>query len=157
MTVYRLVSRSYIDDLTGTGAYLFGGRWNPKGIPCIYTSTHISLAMLEKFVHTKAREELSQLMLLQLDIPDDDDHIIYYTDTSRLKADWMDDIDYSQWFGQQILANSSILAFVVPSAIVPEEQNMILNPSAINFSSIRIAKPRLFQTDFRLISRMLWS
>ena len=53
MIVYRLAAKQYIDDRTGTGAKLFGGRWNPVGLACIYASEYISLALLEKFVHAE--------------------------------------------------------------------------------------------------------
>ena len=47
MVVFRIARKEYIQDLSGRGAELFGGRWNEKGIPALYTSSSLSLAALE--------------------------------------------------------------------------------------------------------------
>ena len=47
---YRIVDEKFKDDLSGDGAKLYGGRWNPKGSPLLYCSEHISLCMLENMV-----------------------------------------------------------------------------------------------------------
>ena len=55
MTCYRVVRRKYAD-LTGEGARLYGGRYNPPGIPAIYSSENIALALLEILVHVDKAE-----------------------------------------------------------------------------------------------------
>ena len=70
MIVYRLAARQYIGDREGIGAKLFGGRWNKVDCPCIYTSEHISLALLEKFVYARAKENMQHIALLEIEIPD---------------------------------------------------------------------------------------
>lgn len=154
MIVYRLAARQYIDDLTGTGAKLFGGRWNPVGKACIYTSSHISLALLEKFVHANHQENMQRIALLRIELPDDGD-LIFHTDEKLLKESWPDDIAYSQWIGEQVLSDSSVIAFSVPSAIVPSERNYILNPLSKEFSRVKTISVTNFTTDFRLLSKLL--
>ncbi len=154
MTVYRLAATDYIDDFSGTGARLYGGRWNPVGVPCIYSSEHISLALLEKYVHARAKENMERIALLRIEIPDEK-LTIFRTDDKLMKPLWFDDIAYSQWIGEQLLGDPSVAAFSVPSAIIPSEKNVILNPLAENFSLIRFSEPVNFHTDFRLLSKLL--
>ncbi|HEV7382374.1 MAG TPA: RES family NAD+ phosphorylase, partial [Dyadobacter sp.] len=81
MMLYRLAAQEYIEDQTGTGAKLFGGRWNPEGLACLYTSEHVSLAFLEKYVHAKAKENMSRVALLKVEIPEND-HLIFHVDAN---------------------------------------------------------------------------
>ena len=152
MMVYRLAAMDYIHDQTGTGARLFGGRWNPEGHSCIYTSEHVSLAFLEKYVHAKSKENMSRIGLLKIEIPDD---AIFHADAKLFKSRWEEDISYSQWLGAQILSDLSIVAFSVPSAIIPSERNIILNPLAPSFKEVKFLPVTDFKTDFRLLNRLL--
>ena len=154
MTVYRLAAKAYIDDTSGTGAKLFGGRWNPVGRPCIYTSEHISLALLEKYVHAENRENMKRIALLRIELPDDPSQI-FHVNTTKMKANWADDIAYSQWLGEQILQDLSVVAFTVPSAIVPSERNVIVNPFAKSFNLANFQPATDFTTEFRLLSKLL--
>jgi RES domain-containing protein len=154
MIVYRLAAKEYINDFTGTGAKLFGGRWNPIGHGCIYASEHISLALLEKFVHANHKENMERIALLRIEIPDNP-NLVFNTDAKLLKKSWADDIAYSQWLGEQILGDLSIVAFTVPSAIIPSERNVILNPAAAEFKQVKFLPPVDFTTDFRILSKLL--
>ncbi|WP_353717803.1 RES family NAD+ phosphorylase [Dyadobacter sp. 676] len=154
MIAYRLAARAYINDLSGSGAKLFGGRWNPIGCPCIYASQNLSLALLEKYVHAEFRECMERLALLRISIPDDD-NLVFHVDDQQLKKTWMNDVSYSQWIGEQILSDPEIIAFTAPSAIVPTERNVILNPIAKKFGDIRFWPPVDFSTDLRLLRKLL--
>lgn len=154
MIAYRIAARAYMDDLSGAGAKLFGGRWNPVGCPCIYASQNLSLALLEKYVHAEFRESMERLALLQISIPDDD-NLVFHVDDQQLKKNWMKDISYSQWIGEQILSDLEIIAFTAPSAIVPSERNVILNPSAKRFGDIQFFPPADFTADLRLLAKLL--
>lgn len=154
MIAYRLVAKAYADDFSGTGAKLFGGRWNPVGYPCIYASSNLSLALLEKYVHAKLRENMERLSLLRIRIPDDN-NLIFHIDDHLLKRNWASDISYSQWIGEQILGDPEVIAFTAPSAIVPLERNVILNPLAKQFGLIEFLPAIDFPTDFRLLAKLL--
>jgi RES domain-containing protein len=153
MMVYRLAAMDYIHDRSGTGARLFGGRWNPEGYPCIYTSGHISLAFLEKYIHAKTKENMSRIGLLKIEIPDIENSV-FHIDTTLLKSRWEEDAAYTQWLGTQILSNFSVVAFSVPSAIIPCERNIILNPLATHFKDVEFLSVTHFETDFRLLSKL---
>ena len=154
MTIYRLAAKEFIDDKAGTGARLFGGRWNPQGLGCIYTSEQISLALLEKFVHAQSKENMQRISLLKIEIPDEKS-LVFHTDEKLLKKNWENDIFYSQWIGEQILNDLSVVAFSVPSAIIPSERNIIINPLAAKFNLVRFLPAVDFTTDFRLLSKLM--
>jgi len=152
MMLYRLANKAYINDTTGIGAQRFPGRWNPKGTPCLYTSVHLSLSLLEKFVHARATEDMQDLHLLTVDIKSEP--LLYRTDLTKLKTDWIRDISYTQWLGHQILEDPSILGFVVPSAIVPTERNVILNPLSVHFGQLSIPPAQPYAIDDRLLLKI---
>lgn len=151
MRVYRLATSKYVNDHNGTGAKLFGGRWNPKGLPCLYTSEYVSLALLERFVHAQGTDDMRDLMLLEINI---EASAIYHTDTDQLKPDWQSDFAYSQWLGQQILGTPEIAAFSVPSAIVPYERNVVINPLSKAITSVVFSKAIPFGADLRLVAQL---
>ena len=53
MTVFRICNPQFSEDISGTGAKLYGGRWNSKGVAALYASEHISLSVLEMLVHNR--------------------------------------------------------------------------------------------------------
>lgn len=119
------------DDLSGIGAAQDPGRWNSTGVPVVYASTSIALACLETQVHLSGEEGLPlQRWLVAIDISADhwQKRTSFSTDglkdwnatpPQKASADWGD-----CWIGAQ----QSLLA-AVPSVIVPEEQNVLINPA----------------------------
>lgn len=153
MVLYRLAKKPYVKDLSGTGAQLYGGRWNPQGMACLYTSMHVSLALLERFVHAQGTDDMGGLMLLELWL-DDGEGIVYHMDESRFEAGWAFDFEYSKWLGQQVLSDPDILAFSVPSVIVPNERNVVVNPLAAERWALEIKKCLPFVIDERLLGHL---
>ena len=70
MIIYRLCNEEYKDDISGTGAKLAGGRWNSIGVPVLYTSEHISLAVLEILVNTNTNLIPLSYYLFKIEVPD---------------------------------------------------------------------------------------
>ena len=70
MIVYRLTSGDHINDLSGTGSKLYGGRWNSVGLNATYTTENISLAVLEVLVHIKKYRLPLDYHLVTISIPD---------------------------------------------------------------------------------------
>ena len=68
--VYRITSTRYSRDLSGTGARLHGGRWNPKGISVVYSAESRALATVEYLVHVPLSLVPRDLSLVTLHIPD---------------------------------------------------------------------------------------
>jgi RES domain-containing protein len=149
MIVYRIAHKKFADDLSGTGARLKGGRWNPKGLSMLYTSAHISLALIETLVNASSLEDLQMLKLMHIEIPSRTTHS-HIIDHKNLKKDWQLDFDYTQWMGQEIIRHKEVLFIQCPSAVVPLEQNYLLNPLHPDFERIRLAEVTDIDFDRRL-------
>ncbi len=148
MTVYRIALDMYKDDLSGTGAKLFGGRWNDQGIVALYTTENISLAVLEILVRADKENIPLHHYLLKINIPDNDS--ISVITKNKLKAGWKDDLNLTQWLGTEFIKAGESLLLKVPSAIVDEEHNFIINPKHPQFKNITISTSKKFQFDKRL-------
>lgn len=149
MTVYRITNETYKDDISGNGAALYGSRWNSKGIYLLYTSQFISLSILESLVHLKRQEIPSSQFLLHIEVPDKQE--IAEISYKKIKKNWREEIDYTQWLGDQFIQNKQSLIFKVPSAIVPQENNFLLNPLHPDFKKVKIIAAELLELDKRLM------
>jgi RES domain-containing protein len=148
MIVYRITNETYKNDISGNGAALYGSRWNSKGFPLLYTSQFISLSILESLVHLNRNEIPPAQYLLHIEIPDENE--MAEISFKKIKKNWNLDPDYTQWLGDQFLQNKEGLILKVPSAIVPEESNFLLNPLHAKFKKVRIVSSELLQLDKRL-------
>ena len=150
MIVYRFASEQYKEDISGNGAGLFGGRWNSKGRPVLYTSNHISLSVLELLVHNKNYTSYKDPWLISISIPDTIIPVI--THAEKLSAGWDSRPEYTQWMGDMFLNENSSLILQVPSSIIPQENNFLLNPLHKEFKKIKIINTTLFELDKRLLN-----
>ena len=151
MIVYRFTHRKFAGELSGTGARLNGGRWNPPGIPVLYTSESISLALLEVLANAGSLQELKLLHLMEIDIPNITDK--QEIKLPSLKKDWFYDFDYTQWVGQQILQTKKTVLLQCPSAIVHKEHNYLINPLHPDFKKIKLHTSTDFYFDERLFKQ----
>jgi RES domain-containing protein len=148
MIVYRFSHQDYVTDISGTGARLKGGRWNLQGTPVVYTSEHISLAVLEIIANAVSLSQLASVQLAEIVIPDDvKPKEIRLTE---LKSKWWDDIDYSQWLGTEILHSNESLLIRCPSSIIHTEHNYLVNPNHKDFKKVKVRRVNNFYFDPRL-------
>jgi RES domain-containing protein len=126
MLVYRLCKTEYAEDLKGTGAKLFGGRWNQIDTACIYTSESRALAVLEYSVNVSINFIPRALSMCVFEI---DDELIKSFRISQLPGNWLDvPAPYStKVFGSKWL-NKGTAVLKLPSTVIPEEYNYIINP-----------------------------
>ena len=151
MLVYRITRSDYKDDLSGEGAYLFGGRWNSKGKHVLYCAASISLAVLELVVNFSRSSSPLKLSyhLLNIEIPDNS---IQEISLSKLQKNWLTDEAYTQFIGDNFIDNNNLLALKVPSAVIPEEFNFVLNPAHELFKKVRIISSKPYGFDQRLLN-----
>ena len=147
MILYRFARSAYANDISGEGARLKGGRWNSKGFPVIYTSSAISLALLELLIHSASYDEIQSNVLMQLEVPD---NLIKSLAKTSLKQNWQKDIDYSRFIGNEFLKNKESLLLKVPSAIIPDEYNVLINPEHPGFKKVALVSAKIFEFDVRL-------
>ncbi|GAB3752135.1 RES family NAD+ phosphorylase [Spirosoma pomorum] len=150
LTVYRTVKATYSNQPLATeGARLFGGRWNPKGFPLLYTTSSPALALVESLVHQPQVRyaKLPKLQLFTLSIPDD---VTTYP-VEELPAYWHEQsYERTQWILREWLANPTTLVAAVPSVVVPMSYNYLLHPSHPRFKEIEVVKQESFPIERRL-------
>ncbi len=150
MVLYRLVRSEFKDDLTGYGAFLYGGRWNSKALYALYCAEHISLAVLEIVVNYDRGVValMPSYHLLELELRDD---AVLRVDKGMVKDAWRTDVDYTRFIGDQFLQSQKGVALQVPSAVVPEECIFLLNPSHTAFKRVKIKSSKIYDLDKRLL------
>lgn len=148
MIVFRITNETYKNDISGNGAAMFGSRWNSKGTRLLYTSQSISLSILESLVHLKRGDIPPTQYLLHIELPDEKE--IAEISYKKIKKDWHREIEYTQWMGDQFIRNKKNLFLKVPSAIVPQESNVLLNPAHNEFKKVKLVASELLELDKRL-------
>lgn len=136
------------------GSTLEPGRWHrppPDGLPVVYTGSRRSLCQLEKRVHCNGVQPINQA-LLRLDLPDNA-QLLDVRSLESLPAHWRDDEPWTQDAGIRWRTSGASLGLWVPSAVEPEESNLLLNPDHTAFASIVVTVERNpFQFDARLFA-----
>ena len=144
-SVYRLVRRERAADaLSGEGARRYGGRWNPPGSAVVYASESRALAVLETFVHLTLEARALAFVLLTLELPG--------RAQLRRRADARPprSLAASQDAGRAWVKDGTTLALVVPSLLVPQEKNNVLNVAHPQFGAVTVAGSEPFSFDDRL-------
>lgn len=151
-TVWRITDRSFADSaFSGEGASIVGGRWNSKGRRMVYTAEHLSLAILEVFVHLNVPiVEPNSFVIIPAEIPDDIS--IEHLTLEQLPSNWQSSeqkislkVIGDRWLDS---CNTAILA--VPSAIVSQELNYLINPQHLDFNRLIIHPPQVYNFDRRM-------
>ena len=146
MIVHRLAKAAYTG-LDGEGARLFGGRWNSPGRPMIYAAASPSLAVLEVLVHLDLPPELmpDDYRLLSLELPD--------TGPVEHIEQTPEDDGARRAIGDRFLTQTASLALTVPSVVVPQERNTLINPRHPAAAGLRLVSNEPFSLDARLLGR----
>ena len=148
---WRLVkARRAADAWDGEGAYRYGGRWNSRGTRVVYSSQSLSLALLEILVHLDQTRAAPKLVAFFADIPAAciEDLSVGTQSNGLLSAPLA--VKNPRRFGDAWIEEASSLALRVPSAVIPTEQNILINPGHPDFKRIRISQPEVFRFDDRL-------
>ena len=150
MKVWRICREIHAANAcTGEGAQRFGGRWNSRGVPMVYTSTSLALAAIELFVHLEAGQAPSDLIYITATLPEGEpaEHLA----PDRLPSGWWtDDFDPLRELGDRWIREKSSLAIQVPSAALRMEWNVLVNPLHPAISAVEISLPQAFQFDARM-------
>ena len=153
MRVYRIGRKKHLDDLTGAGAKTFGGRWNHRGTAILYTSETRSLAMVEFLVHVSWMQAPSDLGLATLEIANE------IQPESLLPADLPE--DWRHYPAPRKLADLGTgwvnskrsLLLRVPSAVVEQEHNILINPGHSDIARVTVLEVKDLEFDRRLLKK----
>jgi RES domain-containing protein len=152
MQVWRLCRAIHAADaFNGEGARRFGGRWNSRGIPMVYTSTSLSLAAIELFVHLDPSLAPDDLVSISATLPDGEPATTI--GLSDLPTAWRADQTVPRELGDQWIESRSSLAMLVPSVPIPPESNILINPLHPAMADLKIDPPQPFIFDARMFER----
>lgn len=150
MVVWRL-ARSVHPVLDGEGARLHGGRWNELGTSVVYTAGSLALAALELLVHLDPDRLPEDLVAYKVEIPD-----VLHIETvaaSALPDGWnrMVDVPELRRIGEDWARRRDTAILSVPSAVIPEERNHLINPKHPDAEAVRPTDQRPFDFNPRLL------
>ncbi|WP_454712247.1 RES family NAD+ phosphorylase [Cupriavidus nantongensis] len=140
------------DDATGAGAKATGGRWNRQGTPLVYAASSIALACLETLVHLGSAGLPLNRYLVRIDIPDE-----LWASARQLTAgsapigwDAIPAGKTSLDTGEDWVQSGTSALLLVPSIVIPEEPNVLINPLHADARRLAYTKVRRWQYDARL-------
>lgn len=149
MQLYRIARSLYATDMSGTGARLYGGRWNNIGRSMVYTASSRSLAVLEVLVHLPPTIIPDDFRLITFEAPDD----VFEPDVNTFPPNWYTypEPDILKRTGDYFLMQNQHLLMKVPSAIVKQEYNYLVNPAHAKAGKIKVVSNVPFTFDERLL------
>jgi RES domain-containing protein len=150
MLVYRIATSKHINDLSGEGARLHGGRWNHRGMAVIYTSETRSLATVELLVHVSLSFAPTDLKMATIEVPDEPAPEV--VDVAALPPNWRDFPAPPELadLGTAWARSNRSLLLRVPSAVVEHEKNILINPAHPVIARAVLTKVEDFRLDRRL-------
>ena len=149
LTVWRLLTARFADNaFSDDGARLYGGRWNHKGVPLVYTASSQSLAVLEMLVQDEPLR--ARYVMIAATVPRN-------LKIERITPDQLP-VRWREWtmrtqlqsLGTAWAKRESSAVLAVPSVVIPAEMNYLLNPRHSAFTQIVVDEPQDFLTDIRL-------
>jgi RES domain-containing protein len=132
-------------DLSGRGGLFAAGRWHHQGVPVVYCCDHPSTALLEVLVHVNKRQLPRKFQLLKIECPDDIDVVSIDINAADLAR-----MEHTQARGSALLQGLDVCLVRVPSAIIPEAFNILINPSHPRAADIKIVNAKTYPFDSRL-------
>lgn len=140
------------DDLRGLGAKATGGRWNRAGLPVVYCAESIALAALETLVHLGAGSLPLNRYLVRIDIPDAIWRRRMSLPLQAAPVGWdaLPTGKVSLDYGDNWLNARQTAILSVPSIVVPEECNILINPQHPDAAALAATKQRKWRYDERL-------
>lgn len=153
MRAWRLIARAHAATaFSGIGNKKAGSRWVPEGELAVYTSEHASTAVLENLVHMDPSHFRNNYVLIAADIPDA--LAMDVVSVESLAPDWQTryEDEALQQVGKDWIDRGESAVLIVPSAVMPQEQNQLLNPLHPDFAKIVIDEPEDFRFDGRLVT-----
>jgi RES domain-containing protein len=131
---------------SGRGGLFGKGRWHTQGRLVVYAAQNTSLAMAESLVHLQRSNQIELFNRWEIEVPD-----ALIAAAPDLPAGWRTDVGRTQAFGDAWLAARSSVGHLVPSAIVDNEMNCLLNPAHAQFRLAWVVSgPHPFSFDSRL-------
>jgi RES domain-containing protein len=151
LRLYRLTKSSFLHDLSGEGARLYGGRWNRKGDAMLYFSEHLSLCVLELLTRIDYEFITKEYSFIEAEVPSSS--IVNFSKPESVSKIWRANppASFTQDFGSAWIAESASLGMSVPSAVLPSELNILINPKHQLISKLKVIKSSPLDLDSRVL------
>ena len=150
LSCWRIVQERYSKEaFSGEGARIYGGRWNSAGDAAVYAAGSRALAVLEMLVHLDGPQLLSSFLLHEAELAES---LVTELLMGDLPRDWRDDPApaSTQVIGDAWIRSGASAVLRVPSVLIPQEHNYLLNPRHAEFNRVRVSGPEKFAFDARL-------
>jgi RES domain-containing protein len=152
MRVWRICRAAFAAEaFSGEGARRFGGRWNSRGVPMVYTSTSLALAAIELFVHLEPSQAPADLVSVSVVLPEVEPASTL--SASALPSDWWAEEGGLRELGDAWIREQSSLAMMVPAVPIRSEWNVLVNPLHPRVSELKIDPAEPFNFDARMFQR----
>lgn len=153
MKLFRIEREKYLNTtLSGIGASMDdGNRWNSRFTRLVYTAESRALALLEVAVHLDLSEDLpTDRFLVEIEVPDD--VTIQEIRQDNLPTNWNEHppTTSTQTIGDDFVFENKALLLRVPSCLVPDEFNYLINPHHVEMQGIQVCKTLAMGFDGRL-------
>ena len=158
MVVFRIEREKYQETtLTGIGASMTDGyRWNSLNTKIVYTSETRALATLEVSVHLDLSEDLpNDRFFVEIEIPDDITILEVQLQDLPVSWDAKPPSSSTQTIGDDFVLYNEAAILKVPSSIIPQEFNYLLNPNHKDASRIKVLSKTKMKFDSRLKMKMV--
>ena len=147
MIVYRCCLARWAKDLSGQGSFLFGGRWNNPGTYLLYTAENNVLAALEVALRIPLEDISKDYVMIPIEIPDDLPFI-----PPLLEKNWYMNMELTQNIGDDFIAKGESLLMKVPSALISDSYNYLINPRHDDIRKVKALEPKSILFDQRLMA-----
>lgn len=137
MILWRVSNYATLD---GVGGLYAAGRWHTKGHPVVYCSLNPATALLETLVHMEidSEDRPERFQIVRIEGPDTLSQ--ERLDAKVTPANWAEDLTLTQTVGDRWLSEARSLLLEVPSALVPETWNVLINPQHAEAGLLRITE-----------------
>ena len=152
MLTYRISKEKYINDLSGNGARIYGGRWNHKGSNVIYTSESRALASFEYLAHVPLSMIPNDLCIATIEI--NTKVTAKIISVNSLPANWKEfpAPNHLAAIGSKWIVENVSLVLQVPSVLVEDEYNILINPSHSDIKYAKIKNVKKYAFDKRILA-----
>jgi RES domain-containing protein len=154
ITAWRLSHKKHTETaFSGEGAKRFGGRWNPPGYAAVYAADSLSLAILEMIVHLDEDQDIQSYVAIPVEF---EENLVLCWPTEELPKGWacLPISDVTQQMGKAWLDEKKSLVLKVPSSVVRNDSNFVINPLHPDFPKIKTGSPQSLLIDPRLSDRI---
>jgi RES domain-containing protein len=152
VTLWRISNYAILE---GIGGLYVSGRWHTKGHPVVYCSEDPSTALLETLVHVEIDNEDRPETFQILKIQSSGDISVEQVDLKKFGSDWRNKLAETRSVGDEWLQSRRSLLFDVPSILVPERRNYLINPVHPDIDKLRITARYTHPFDQRFLRQKL--